>query len=121
MKRFSLRRSPTSLALSMDAGGTDRRAFLGLAAKGALSVVVSQTLLGCVADSATAADLPSATGATPGSASTSCVLTAALTEGPYFVDEKLQRSPAATRMNRRTAPPAEGTSAVSRSPTRMAW
>jgi protocatechuate 3,4-dioxygenase beta subunit len=80
------------MAHAMDAGGTDRRAFLGLAAKGALSVVVSQTLLGCVADSATAADLTSATGATPGSASTSCVLTAALTEGPYFVDEKLQRS-----------------------------
>jgi protocatechuate 3,4-dioxygenase beta subunit len=76
----------------------DRRTFFGLAARGALSVVVSQALLGCSTDSATAAGTDAgdatATGSTSsgGSASTSCVLTAALTEGPYFVDEKLQRS-----------------------------
>jgi protocatechuate 3,4-dioxygenase beta subunit len=68
-----------------------RRAFLGLAAKGAVSVVVSQSLLGCTVGGATDAgatdDLT-----TGGSNSTTCVGTAALTEGPYFVDEKLLRS-----------------------------
>lgn len=74
-----------------------RRDLLGFAAKGAASVVVSQSLLlACAADTARATDTTSttdpsgATGATSGSAT--CVLTAALTEGPFFVDEKLNRS-----------------------------
>lgn len=58
-----------------------RRELLARAASAAVSVVVSQTLLGC-ADSAIAADGDSGP----------CVLTAALTEGPYFVDEMLNRS-----------------------------
>jgi protocatechuate 3,4-dioxygenase beta subunit len=58
-----------------------RRELLARAASAAVSVVVSQTLLGC-ADSASAAS-----GDTGG-----CVLTAALTEGPFFVDEMLNRS-----------------------------
>jgi protocatechuate 3,4-dioxygenase beta subunit len=56
-----------------------RRELLARAAGAAVSVVVSQTLLGC-ADSAIAAS------------GGGCVLTAALTEGPYFVDEMLNRS-----------------------------
>jgi protocatechuate 3,4-dioxygenase beta subunit len=56
-----------------------RRELLARAASAAVSVVVSQTLLGC-ADSAIAAS------------GGGCVLTAALTEGPYFVDEMLNRS-----------------------------
>jgi protocatechuate 3,4-dioxygenase beta subunit len=67
-----------------------RRAFLGLAAKGAVSVVVSQTLLGCAASGLT--DSANTDTTTAGSNSTACVGTAALTEGPYFVDEKLLRS-----------------------------
>ena len=55
-----------------------RRELLARAASTAVSVVVSQALLGCT-DSAIA---------DPGA----CVLTAALTEGPYFVDEMLNRS-----------------------------
>ena len=68
-----------------------RRRMLGLAAGSALSVVVSQSLLGCAADAVTDSSGTSSdsTGTTT---STSCVLTAALTEGPYFVDEKLYRS-----------------------------
>jgi len=70
-----------------------RRDLLGFAAKGAAAVVVSQTLTGCDAVASTASDPGTGTGTvTPGSASTSCVLTADLTEGPYFVDEKLERS-----------------------------
>jgi protocatechuate 3,4-dioxygenase beta subunit len=73
-----------------------RRDWLGFAGKGAVGVVVSQTLLGCAAGDLTAAasDTTAATGATSGTASGSsaCVLTASLTEGPYFVDEKLLRS-----------------------------
>lgn len=68
-----------------------RRTFLGLAAKGAVSVVVSQSLLGCSVAGAT--DTGSTDELTTGgSNSTTCVGTAALTEGPYFVDEKLLRS-----------------------------
>ena len=67
-----------------------RRSMLGLAAGSALSVVVSQSLLGCAADAVTESSTSSdSTGTTT---SASCVLTAALTEGPYFVDEKLYRS-----------------------------
>lgn len=75
--------------------GLSRRDLLGFAAKGAASVVVSQTLLlGCATGSLVAAD-PSDSAGTDTTGTTtpaSCVLTAALTEGPYFVDEKLNRS-----------------------------
>lgn len=64
-----------------------RRDVLGFAAKGAAGVVVTQSLLSCDA-SATEVEAQE----NGGSASTSCVLTAALTEGPYFVDERLERS-----------------------------
>src|SRR5258705_3177638 len=66
-----------------------RRHMLRVAAGSALSVVVSQSLVGLaaaqVSNSGTGSDTTSTT--TP-----SCVLTAALTEGPYFVDERLLRS-----------------------------
>jgi len=74
-----------------------RRDLLGLAAKGAASVVVSQSLLaacasgaGNAADTASSAATVAANGAPGGSAS--CVITAALEEGPFFVDEKLNRA-----------------------------
>jgi protocatechuate 3,4-dioxygenase beta subunit len=70
-----------------------RRDLLGFAAAGAASVVVSQILLGC--GSVTGSDNTGTTTdstSTGGSGNASCVLTAALTEGPYFVDEKLERS-----------------------------
>jgi protocatechuate 3,4-dioxygenase beta subunit len=69
-----------------------RRDLLGFAARGAASVIVSQSLIGCAADALTTTETDAAAGAAAGSASSSCVLTAALTEGPYFVDEKLERS-----------------------------
>ena len=71
-----------------------RRDLLGFAARGAASVVVSQSvLLACASDSVSGAQTTGATGSTtPATGSSSCVLTAALTEGPYFVDEKLNRS-----------------------------
>jgi protocatechuate 3,4-dioxygenase beta subunit len=74
-----------------------RRDLLGFAAKGAASVVVSQALLlacaadaNAVTDTTSTTDTSGTTGSTSGSAT--CVLTAALTEGPFFVDEKLNRS-----------------------------
>jgi protocatechuate 3,4-dioxygenase beta subunit len=75
-----------------------RRDLLGLAAKGAASVVVSQSLLGaCVSGGTNSSDTTSIelTGRTTASlpaGSPTCVLTAALTEGPFFVDEKLNRA-----------------------------
>jgi len=76
--------------------GINRRNLLKGIAAGAATVVVSQTLLGCGADSATGTVPADTTGTTPtdstATGTTSCVLTAALTEGPYFVDEKLNRS-----------------------------
>ena len=69
----------------------DRRRLFGMAANAAATVIVSQSLLGCASDSVTGAT-PDTTGTTPTTPSSSCVLTAALTEGPYFVDEKLNRS-----------------------------
>jgi protocatechuate 3,4-dioxygenase beta subunit len=74
-----------------------RRDLLGFAAKGAASVVVSQSvLLACAAGAAGATDTSTSDGTntTTGTTTTgaSCVLTAALTEGPFFVDEKLNRS-----------------------------
>jgi len=75
-----------------------RRDLLGFAARGAAGVVVSQSLLGCAAGDVTGTTSTdtTSTGATNGTASgstsSSCVLTASLTEGPYFVDEKLLRA-----------------------------
>jgi protocatechuate 3,4-dioxygenase beta subunit len=70
-----------------------RRDLLGFAAKGAASVVVSQSvLLACTAGSASATDTSSTTPIGTTTAGASCVLSAALTEGPFFVDEKLNRS-----------------------------
>ncbi len=54
-----------------------RRDLISLAGAGALTAIVSPSLLAC-ADRVAASD--------------ACVLTAALTEGPYFVDEMLNRS-----------------------------
>jgi protocatechuate 3,4-dioxygenase beta subunit len=74
------------------ANSLSRRDMLGFAARGAASVVVSGGLLGCATDSSTGLD--STSGATDGTAHAAgaCVRTASLTEGPYFVDEKLNRS-----------------------------
>jgi len=75
-----------------------RRDLLGLAAKGAATVVVSQSLLAACASGANSAGdtaaMAGAAGAGTGSpsGSTSCVLTAALEEGPFFVDERLNRA-----------------------------
>lgn len=74
-----------------------RRDLLGLAAKGAATVVVSQSfLVACASGGSNAADTSAASGvaASTGSpsGSTACVLTAALDEGPFFVDEKLNRT-----------------------------
>lgn len=71
--------------------GLSRRRILGLAATSAIGVVVSQTLVGCATADATALADTSSTDGTNGSVA-SCVVTAALTEGPYFVDERLNRS-----------------------------
>jgi protocatechuate 3,4-dioxygenase beta subunit len=74
-----------------------RRDLLGFAAKGAASVVVSQSLLVSCAAAATkvtdSTDTSSSGGTTsPTTGSSTCILTAALTEGPFFVDDKLNRS-----------------------------
>jgi protocatechuate 3,4-dioxygenase beta subunit len=74
-----------------------RRDLLGFAAKGAASVLVSQSVLANCAAAATNAtdttDTASSGGTTlPTTGSSTCVLTASLTEGPFFVDEKLNRS-----------------------------
>jgi hypothetical protein len=73
----------------------NRRQLLGLAAGTAATLVVSQSVLGCSASSATEAgssDTTSGSDSTSSAGNVSCVLTAALTEGPFFVDEKLERS-----------------------------
>jgi len=75
-----------------------RRDLLGLAAKGAASVVVSQSLLAaCASGQSKTTDTASAssssglsTGFPKGVAS--CIVTAALEEGPFFVDERLNRA-----------------------------
>jgi protocatechuate 3,4-dioxygenase beta subunit len=72
--------------------GLSRRDWLGFAGKGAVGVVVSQALLGCTNNELTAGATDTTAAATGASGSESCVLTASLTEGPYFVDEKLLRS-----------------------------
>lgn len=84
MRKYLNRSDPPELR-----SGLSRRDMLGLAARGAAAVVVSQPLIAC-SDLVGPSD--SGDGIEPGSASTSCVLTAALTEGPYFVDEMLERS-----------------------------
>jgi protocatechuate 3,4-dioxygenase beta subunit len=63
-----------------------RRRVLGLAATSAIGVVVSQSLGACGTEAAAS---PSDTTDTT---NPSCVVTAALTEGPFFVDERLNRS-----------------------------
>ena len=72
-----------------------RRDLLGIAAKGAASVLVSQSVLAnCAAAATNTTDTASSGGttSTPSTGSSTCVLTASLTEGPFFVDEKLNRS-----------------------------
>lgn len=73
-----------------------RRDLLGLAAKGAATVVVSQSVLAaCASGASNAADTASTVGSVAANGSpggSSCVITAALEEGPFFVDEKLNRS-----------------------------
>ena len=83
--------------ISAKATRLSRRDLLGFAAKGAASVLVSQSVLASCAAAATHAtdttDTTASGGTTiPGSGSSTCVLTASLTEGPFFVDEKLNRS-----------------------------
>ena len=66
-----------------------RRDLLGFAAKGAATVVVSQALLAC---SDAVANPPADSTLTTDPTTIACVQTAALTEGPFFVNEKLNRS-----------------------------
>jgi protocatechuate 3,4-dioxygenase beta subunit len=63
-----------------------RRGLLGLAASSTIGVVVSQYALGCSSADALVVDSAGIGG------NAACVLTAALTEGPFFVDERLNRS-----------------------------
>lgn len=87
---------PAARPLGRLTAGLSRRDLLGFAARGAAGVVVSQSVLAACS----AADTVTGTGeagdgsAAGGSGNTSaaCTLTAALTEGPYFVDEKLERA-----------------------------
>jgi protocatechuate 3,4-dioxygenase beta subunit len=81
-----------ALSASPERARLTRRDLLGFAARGAASVVVSQSvLLACSAGAASATDTTIATTG-PTTTGSSCVLTASLTEGPFFVDEKLNRS-----------------------------
>jgi protocatechuate 3,4-dioxygenase beta subunit len=66
----------------------NRRQLFGRAANAAATLVVSQSIFSCSASTTEV----NGDATIPGSANNSCVLTAALTEGPYFVDEKLLRS-----------------------------
>ncbi|MGH7555657.1 MAG: hypothetical protein ACREMQ_21870 [Longimicrobiales bacterium] len=67
--------------------GLGRRALLGRAASAAATLVVSQSLLSCAEGAMGLEDDDDDDGSTA-----ACVLTAALTEGPYFVDERLDHS-----------------------------
>lgn len=73
-----------------------RRDLLGLAAKGAASVVVAQSFLACAAGSSSGTDTASLASnpaaANISASGTGCVLTASVEEGPFFVDEKLNRA-----------------------------
>ena len=64
------------------ADSLSRRQLLGRAAGAAATLVVSQSIMGC----------SSSTENDGGEVVDGCVLTASLTEGPYFVDERLNRS-----------------------------
>jgi protocatechuate 3,4-dioxygenase beta subunit len=82
-----------TLSLSPARARLSRRDLLGFAARGAASVVVSQSvLLACAAGAASATDTSASTATGSTTPGASCVVTAALTEGPFFVDEKLNRS-----------------------------
>lgn len=77
---------PTNkLQLISDATLLNRREMFARAAGTAATLLVSSAALSCGASAATD---PSA----DDNGTTGCVLTAALTEGPYFVDERLNRS-----------------------------
>ena len=84
----ALNSSPSRMSMSetpLLASPLTRRALFGRAAGAATTLVVSQTLMGCgTAGAALATDTGVGGGA--------CVLTTALTEGPYFIDQKLNRS-----------------------------
>ena len=83
--------SPSRLLHIPGAQPLNRREMLkGLAGR-AVTVVVSQSMLGC-ATASNPTDTAADTTTQGGSANTACVLTASLTEGPFFVDEKLNRS-----------------------------
>ena len=85
----------TNILISPPPTRLSRRDLLGFAAKGAASVIISQSLLNCAEDASSITDTSDTTGsagATGTTGSATCVLTASLTEGPYFVDEKLERS-----------------------------
>jgi len=56
----------------------------------ALGSVVAVGFLGCGSSSAPTS--PSSSSSSPSSTNASCVVTPSLTEGPYFVDERLNRS-----------------------------
>ena len=73
---------------SVVAGRVSRRAMLGMAASVIPTVIVSQAISGCATEAAGLEGDDD--GSDPGAPS--CVLTAALTEGPFFVDERLSRS-----------------------------
>src|SRR4030095_4340243 len=68
-----------------------RRALLSRAAKAGALLVVSQPLISCGSD-LTTGENSNDDGNDGTQGSVGCVLTAALTEGPYFVDDKLNRS-----------------------------
>jgi len=70
----------------------NRRQLFGRAASAAATIMVSQPIFACSADTTGLEDDGSSDTIAPGSASASCILTASLTEGPYFVDERLLRS-----------------------------
>lgn len=72
--------------------GLTRRDLLRFAAQGAAGVVVSQSLIACASDRLTGAAAPDAPRADAAAAGPSCVITAPLIEGPFFVDERLQRT-----------------------------
>jgi protocatechuate 3,4-dioxygenase beta subunit len=79
-------------ALSKYLTRVSRRALLGRAAKAGALLVVSQPLISCSSDLTSTGDNTNDDGNDGTQGSVGCVLTAALTEGPYFVDEKLNRS-----------------------------
>jgi protocatechuate 3,4-dioxygenase beta subunit len=71
---------------ALGAAALNRRELLGRAANAAAILVVSQAMSGCSSNSV------DGTGNDSTTLNPSCVLTASLTEGPYFVDEKLLRA-----------------------------